>query len=101
MADVLTPQIRAAIAQQCNKVFADPNASSDQVLEAMVNHLTINSVQFHTASGEIALHLQAGAQAIRELATIRQTTGRRFLGMPKEPQHGNTTDTGDQGSEGS
>ena len=88
MPDVLTPQIRAAIAQQNNKVFADPNATSDQVLDAMASHLTINSIQFHTASGEIAQHLQAGAKAIRELENARQTTGRRFLGMPREEVQG-------------
>lgn len=82
--DQLTPQIRAAIAQQCNKVFADPNATTPEVLEAMVSYLTINSIQFHTASGEISAHLQAAAKACRELDTARQTTGRRFLGMPQE-----------------
>lgn len=84
MSDMLTPQIRAAIAQQCNKVFADPGATTDQVLDAMVSYLSINSIQFHTASGEISLHLQAAAKACRELELARQSTGRRFLGMSKE-----------------
>lgn len=88
MSDTLTPQIRAAIAQQCNKVFADPNATTPEVLDAMVSYLTINSIQFHTASGEISTHLQAAAKSCRELEMARQTTGRRFLGMPREEIHG-------------
>lgn len=84
MSDTLTPQIRAAIAQQCNKVFADPSATTPEVLDAMVSYLTINSVQFHTASGEISAHLQAAAKSCRELELARQSTGRRFLGMPRE-----------------
>ncbi len=98
MSETLTPQIRAAIAQQCNKVFADPNATTPEVLDAMVNYLTINSIQFHTASGEISVHLQAAARACRELELARQTTGRRFLGMPREELH-TRTDTSDD-SEG-
>lgn len=84
MSDILTPQMRAAIAQQCNATFADPNATSDQVLEAMISYLTINSVAFHTASGEIAVHLQAGAQAIKAQRITEAQAKRRFLGMPKE-----------------
>ena len=91
MSDTLTPQIRAAIAQQCNKVFADPNATTPEVLDAMVSYLTINSIQFHTASGEISTHLQAAAKSCRELEMARQTTGRRFLGMPREEIHGEGT----------
>lgn len=93
MTDVMTPQIRAAIAQQSNKVFADPNATTAEVLDAMVSYLTINSVQFHTASGEISTHLQAAAKSCRELELARQTTGRRFLGMPREEIHGGGTPT--------
>ena len=84
MTDVLTPQVRAAIAASCNAVFADPKATSDQVLEAMISYLTINSVQFHTASGEIALHLQAGVEAIRAQRHHEATTTRRFLGAPQD-----------------
>lgn len=91
MSDTLTPQIRAAIAQQCNKVFADPNATTPEVLDAMVSYLTINSIQFHTASGEISTHLQAAAKSCRELEMARQTTGRRFLGMPREEIRGEGT----------
>lgn len=84
MSDILTPQMRAAIAAQCNATFAKPDATSDEVLEAMISYLTINSVQFHTASGEIALHLQAGAQAIKAQRVMEAQAKRRFLGMPRE-----------------
>jgi hypothetical protein len=88
MADILTPQMRNAIAAQCNAVFANPNAQSDEVLEAMISYLTINSVSFYTASGEIALHLQAGAQAIKAQRITEAQAKRRFLGMPKEEGDG-------------
>ena len=84
MSEVLTPQMRNAIAGTCNKVFADPEATSDQVLEAMIGYLTINSVAFHTASGEIGVHLQAGVDAIRAQRTTEATTTRRFLGAPQD-----------------
>jgi len=84
MADILTPQMYRAIAQQTNAVFANPEATSDEVLEAMISYLTINSITFHTASGEIALHLQAGAQAIKAQRITEAQAKRRFLGMPKE-----------------
>ena len=84
MSDVLTPQMRQAIAAQVNATFADPNASSEAVLEAMIGYLTINSVQFNTASGEIAQHLQAGAQALRAQKLLAESGSRRFLGMPRE-----------------
>lgn len=84
MSDILTPQMRAAIAAQANATFANPSAQSDEVLEAMISYLTINSIQFHTASGEIALHLQAGAQAIKAQRITEAQAKRRFLGMPQE-----------------
>lgn len=88
MSDILTPQVRAAIAAQANATFANPNAQSDEVLEAMISYLTINSIQFHTASGEIALHLQAGAQAIKAQRITEAQAKRRFLGMPQEESDG-------------
>lgn len=88
MSDVLTPQMRQAIAAQVNATFADPNARSEQVLEAMIGYLTINSIQFNTASGEIAQHLQAGAQALKAQRLMEEQGGRRFLGMPKEGTDG-------------
>lgn len=84
MSNVLTPQMRQTIAQNCNAVFADPNASTAQVLEAVINYLNINSIQFHTASGEISLHLQNAVTRLRDLDAMQQTTGRRYLGMPQE-----------------
>lgn len=88
MSDVLTPQMRQAIAAQVNATFADPNARSEQVLEAMIGYLTINSIQFNTASGEIAQHLQAGAQALKAQRLMEEQGGRRFLGMPKDGTDG-------------
>lgn len=90
MADVLTPQMRQAIAAQVNATFADPNATSDQVLEAMIGYLTINSIQFNTASGEIAQHLQAGVQAIRAQRMVEAAGSRRYLGMPREGDDGSS-----------
>lgn len=84
MSEVLTGPMRAAIAQHCNSVFANPQATSDEVLEAMISYLTINSIQFHTASGEIAQHLQAGAQAIKAQRLVAKATKRNFIGMPRE-----------------
>ena len=43
------------------------------------------------ASGEISAHLQAAAKACRELELARQSTGRRFLGMPREEIRGEGT----------
>ncbi len=88
MSDALTPQMRQAIAAQVNATFADPNARSEQVLEAMIGYLTINSIQFNTASGEIAQHLQAGVQALKAQRLLEEQGGRRFLGMPKEGSDG-------------
>lgn len=85
MNDILTPQMRAAIAANCNTIFADVNATSDQVLEAMISYLTMNNIQFHTASGEIALHLQNGAQAIKAQRAMAQNNVRRYLGMERIP----------------
>lgn len=85
MSDIpLTPQMRQAIAAQVNATFADPHALPEQVLEAMVGYLTINSIHFQTASGEIAQHLQAGAQALKAQRMMEEQGSRRFLGMPRE-----------------
>ena len=88
MNDAITPQMRQAIARSVNATFADPNATSEAVLEAMIGYLTINSIQFHTASGEIAQHLQAGAQALKAQRLMEEQGGRRFLGMPKDGSDG-------------
>lgn len=86
MNEELTPAVRAAVAKQCNEVFADPAATTDQVLEAMKQHLVINSVSFWTASGDITLHLQRAVDALREAKPARGI--RRFLGMPSEKKDG-------------
>ena len=80
----LTPQVRNAIAQQSNKVFADAEATSDQVLEAMIGYLTVNGVLFHTASGEIAVHLSNAVTALRAQRQNEESNTRRFLGQPKD-----------------
>lgn len=86
MSEVLTTQMRNAIAQHANATFANPEATSDQVLEAMIGYLTINNVLFHTASGEIGVHLQAAVDAIRAQRQTEATTQRRFLGQPQREE---------------
>lgn len=77
----LPADIKARIAADVYAVFADPNASSAEVLDALIGYLTMNNISFSTATGDIGVHLTAAIQALREMPSA---PNRRFLGMPKD-----------------
>ncbi len=75
----LDDEQRRALAVQVMGVFANPGATSADVLEAYIGYMVLNDTLFYTASGELGLHL---TRAVESLRNTQQPT-RRFLGMPR------------------
>ena len=71
-----------ALANQVMTTFANPNASTADVLEAYIGHMMLTNQTFYTASGELELHLTRAVEGLR--SPSRAPTKRRFLGMPKD-----------------
>lgn len=71
-----------ALANQVMTTFANPNASTADVLEAYIGHMMLTNQTFYTASGELALHLTRAVEGLR--APNRVSPKRRYLGMPKD-----------------
>lgn len=70
---------RRALAAHVYGVFADPKASSADVLEAFIGQLALEDRIIYTASGELGVHLQSAVEALRNTTPVK----RRFLGMPR------------------
>lgn len=81
----LPADIKMRIAADVYAVFADPKATSAEVLDALIGYLTMNNISFSTATGDIGVHLTAAIQALREMPSA---PNRRFLGMPKNGEQG-------------
>lgn len=75
----LTDEDRRALSTQVHATFANPNASSADVLEAYIGYLVLNDNLFYTATGELGVHLSAAVDSLRNTQQPR----RRFLGMPR------------------
>lgn len=76
----LNDEDRRALARQVHEVFANPKASSADVVEAYIGYLALNEQMFYTASGELGVHLARAVEALRK----NSSPIRRFLGMPKD-----------------
>ena len=74
-------ETRRELACHVHGVFANPNATSAEVLEAYIGMLALNDRIIYTASGELGVHLSAAVEALRAVPAKPQG---RFLGMPTE-----------------